>query len=120
MLVTEAEAANIRCQEGYAASNGATANPLTDVVHVSVPMASSHLYSAGVSMATSAVPATAPLFCLGRRCMAWRWNNHPWEYSVSRSIPEGNGWEEYHCEGWNYNWRRPVISTGYCGKVGRP
>jgi hypothetical protein len=77
MIVTEEEAKTKRCQEGYAASPGATLNPSTDYVQQSfvVPSVSSHaLGGASFAAATTAAPMTAPIFCLGSACMAWKWS----------------------------------------------
>lgn len=75
MIVTEEEAKTKRCQEGYAASPGAALNPVTDYVHQSfvVPSMSAPVAGAFGTMATTATPITAPIFCLGSACMAWRW-----------------------------------------------
>lgn len=95
MILTEEEASTKRCQEGYAASPGAAREPVTEygTVTQAVPVMSSvgSMGGFGATMATTAEPKTAPIFCLGSQCMAWRW--------------------------WNGIGRK---GTGYCGKAGNP
>lgn len=56
MTVTEEEAKTKRCQESFAAASHISPNGMT----ISV--------SAGMSMPA----ATAPSYCIGSSCMAWR------------------------------------------------
>lgn len=98
MILTEEEARTKRCQEGYAASPGASLNPSTDYVHQSFAMPSMSHSSIGSSTAvtaTTAAPMTAPIFCLGSACMAWRW----FDNTDDKAIKE---------------------PRGYCGKAGKP
>lgn len=115
MLTTEAEAKTKRCHEGYAASPGASVNPLTDFVHqTSVAPPAMHSVGAGYGAAitTMAAAATAPIFCLGTACMAWRWRgwtnegpDGPDHRLTNRNPTQGH--PDYH-------------RYGYCGKAGRP
>jgi len=74
MLLTEEEAKTKRCQEAYAASPGAVRDPVTEYVVESVPASITTAYACGgTSIASASRPATAPIFCLGSGCMAWRW-----------------------------------------------
>jgi hypothetical protein len=92
MLTTEAEAKTKRCQEGYAASPGAAKEPVTEytTAHQAVPMMSA-AGAGGFAMTSTVSPMTAPIFCLGSACMAWRWRHEP--------RPDRDG-------------------QGYCGKAG--
>lgn len=97
MILTEEEAKTKRCQEGYAASPGAALNPSTDYVHQSFMVSqTTHSFSGGAGVtATTAAPITAPIFCLGSACMAWRW----FDNRDDRAITD---------------------PRGFCGKAGRP
>jgi hypothetical protein len=108
MFLSENEAKTKRCQEGYAASNGAARDPATENTTVSAAVAMTSVgtvYGAGsYGITTTAEPKTAPIFCLASACMAWRWrlNN---AYLGEGAIDRSNGDDR---------------SLGYCGKAGRP
>ena len=93
MIVTVEEAKTKRCQEGYAASNGTTTNPDATLTF-SKPFATMSASSVYASAQADQGP-TAPFFCLGPACMAWRWR----EDDISGT--------------------RPSTTHGYCGKAHR-
>lgn len=94
MIVTEEEAKTKRCQESFAACNSMStdgAGYMSSWSHPPPPA------SPG---GTGAIVHTAPLYCLGSACMAWRW------------VLE-------HEHGDPYN---QLVKTdrGFCGKAGGP
>lgn len=136
MMLTEQEASTKRCQEGYAASPGASKNPQTDYMQQSFMVPSMSSLSLGsAAVATTAAAVTAPIFCLGSACMAWRWYDDV-DYEDGEPLPFGAtpadpGWEK-DGEVWvagagilkggemRQRWRRPLARKGYCGKAGAP
>lgn len=96
MKLTEEEAGRRRCQEGFPASEGVTAaSPLepSGALYTSTTTAAA-AYAGLSSVAMMTQPPTAPFWCLGSRCMSWRWVR-----------------DEKTIDG---------HSLGYCGKAGRP
>jgi hypothetical protein len=108
MFTTEKEANTKRCQESFAACEGLTAQGHTQAAHAVV----SPIAGAGNSYARH----TAPFFCIGSRCMAWRWAGmrskaDPDSVHVSyRALTQARRGELTHLQ-------EPV---GYCGKAGKP
>jgi hypothetical protein len=98
MILTEDEAKTKRCQESYAASDGVTAG---------APMATSvpqSIYGASGGTCIAVQTATAPMFCIGASCMAWRW-----QWSIAA--------DGLHSHINDATSGKPL---GYCGKAGRP
>lgn len=105
-MITEEQAKTKRCHEGFAASPGASRNPDIDhaAVFESAPVSMVGMpsgYGSSFAAVTTTRPMTAPIFCLGSSCMAWRWAGAP--------PPENRVEGET-----NPNW------VGYCGKAGKP
>jgi len=100
MFTSEREAKTKRCQEGFAASPGAARDPAIEytVVNKPVPLTSMAMgMGAAAAFSSASEPKTAPIFCLGSACMAWRWERPPPANRTS-----GEDWYE-----------------GYCGKAGK-
>lgn len=95
MIVTEEEAKTIRCQESFGphyvtADGGQSHMPVMHAVSI-------HQGAYGAVLNGPALPTVAaPAFCIGSKCMAWRWH-----------MLEGDAW---------------TVSAphGYCGKAGKP
>jgi hypothetical protein len=108
MIVTVEEAATKRCQEGYAASKGVTMRPADPPITTYAPQAIPSINAMGAGYSTmSAVPEqgpTAPFYCIGPACMAWKW-------AMQFDANGDNEWGQ---------WRtKDGQQLGYCGKARR-
>ena len=95
MIITEEEAKTKRCQEGFAAATGISA----DGIPVMQPEASGPISSHGATGYYGVSRGGAPMNCIGSACMAWRWG-------------------DWHLD--NATNQRSSGKAGYCGKAGRP
>lgn len=99
MILTEAEARTKRCQESFGPlyvtrEGGESHNPLHHVVAVAMPLGG-EVGAAGAPSGHNMPTIAAPGYCIGSKCMAWRW-----------CLTAEAAWDS-----------QPV---GYCGKAGKP
>jgi hypothetical protein len=132
MIVTEEEAKTKRCQEGFGPPLHQPRHPDSVVGKVVEP---------------GAIMVTAPIYCIGSACMAWRWRTEahaPFrDYCITSGEPPHTGapktwtfeersrealkgktvWtlEERDAHGATYSRLVPGSpGTGYCGRAGNP
>lgn len=99
MIVTEEEAKTKRCQEGFAAATGISA----DGRPVMQPASAGPVHPHGAAGYYAVSHGGAPMNCLGSGCMAWRWAQKPnFDFSVHNI--EAPAWLD--------------TDRGYCGKAG--
>lgn len=111
MVLSEEEAKNKRCQEGFAAAYGLSEDGKQQGPIASMGMQAPMSYAAGAAYAVYSQPhGGAPFNCLGSACMAWRWK----------------GWSRAPGDDFSFTIDNPTadhpdyLHYGFCGKAGRP